>query len=426
MTIGGAFVVASLLLYVAQAHSDPPAPALKALFRADGNTKHAAFGCYRSPTLLRAGSSLLAIAAHHWDPKESACNDVGLKAIVVRSTRDGKVWSDPRTILNDTAPSRFPGEDGISMGTALWDTHTKTAFLFYVTCGHVPGRAAPAPAHCPHAKFVMTSSDEGMSWSLPRNLTAALAAMGMPGIWAPGPATGISLPTGRLLACGSYRPSPKYSTTPPVRSISQCIASDDYGTSWRKVGAANYSGIQGTSSDLQPNEVQPALLANGSILLNMRNVGKGHGYRLLSMSTDRGENFGPAWNEKQLYDYPSTEGSMIQHGSCLYVSNLGETPSDRKVNDPCEPAPQPSPCSSRHNLTLHASCDQAKTWQMMLSIYPGPAAYSSLSTLPWNKANIGVLFESGPVAAANRTDGMLAPYHQLTYAELPAADKQIP
>ena len=280
--------------------------------------------------------------------------------------------------------------------------------------------AAPAPAHCPHAKFVLTSSDEGQSWSAPRNLTAELAAM--PGIWAPGPATGISLPTGRLLACGSYRPFPKYSAKPPIRSISQCIASDDYGESWRKVGAANHRGVQGTATDLQPNEVQPALLANGSILLNMRNVGTAHGYRLLALSTDHGESFGAPWSEKQLYDYPSTEGSMIRHGSCLYVSNLGEAPADRRINDPCNPPPHPSPCGSRHNLTLHVSCDEATTWRLLRSIYAGPAAYSSLAAVAWDPSAIGVLFESGPpaAAAANSTTYAreLAPYHQLSYAEI--------
>ena len=46
-------------------------------------------GCYRSPTLLATDRTLLAFAAHHWDTHESECNDVGLKAIVVRSTIDG-------------------------------------------------------------------------------------------------------------------------------------------------------------------------------------------------------------------------------------------------------------------------------------------------------------------------------------------------
>jgi hypothetical protein len=59
----------------------------------------------------------------------------------------------------------------------------------------------------------------------------------------------------RLLACGSYRPRPKYSATPPVRSISQCIRSDTHGVSWEVAGFANYSGVQGEASDHEPNEV---------------------------------------------------------------------------------------------------------------------------------------------------------------------------
>ena len=274
------------------------------------------------------------------------------------------------------------------MGTALWDARTKTVHVLYVTCSHVPGRAAPAPAHCAHAKLLISSTDEGTTWGVPRNLTAQLSKM--PGIWAPGPATGIQLKDGRLLACGSFRPMPKYSATPPVRSISQCISSDDAGVSWRVAGFANYSGVQGTSSDHQPNEAQPALLSNGSILLNSRDVGKGHGHRLLSLSTDRGDSFGPPRPAEQLYDYPSTEGSMIRHQDCLIVSNLGEEKADR-AHDPCEPSPQRSPCASRHNLTIHESCNEAVSWRALGSVWPGPAAYSSLASLPWSEDAVGVL-----------------------------------
>ena len=56
---------------------------------------------------------------------------------------------------------------------------------------------------------------------------------------------------------------------------------------------------------------------------------------------------------------------MIRHGNCLVVSNLGEEPSDRARNDPCEPAPKPSPCASRHNLTVHLSCDEAASWRAL-------------------------------------------------------------
>ena len=402
--------------------STPPAGALTPVFTATGAGVHNAStgaGCFRSPTLLRVGSSLLAFAAHHWDTSKSPCNDVGLKAIVVRDSRDGKSWSPPRAILNDTLPSKYPGDDGISFGTAVYDTSTRTVFFFYVTCSHVPGRAAPAPAHCPHSKFVLRSTDEGVHWSAPQDVTSMLATI--PGIWAPGPATGIQLPTGRLLVCGSYRPMPKYSAKPPVRSISQCITSDDHGAVWRVAGFSNYSGVQGTATDHEPNEVQPALLANGSVLLNSRDVGKGHGHRLLALSTNGGHSFGPARAETQLYDYPSTEGSMIRLGDCLFVTNLGEDKANRRDNDPCETPPAPSPCAFRHNLTLHSSCDEAKTWQSHGALWAGPAAYSSLSSLPWRSDAVGVLFESGPLLA---TDTM-APYRQLSFVEAPVESTRI-
>ena len=304
------------------------------------------------------------------------------------------------------------------MGTALWDNRTRTVHLFYATCSHVPGRAAPAPARCAHSKLLVSSTDEGRTWGAVRNITSQLTTM--TGIWAPGPATGIQLADGRLLACGSYRPEPKYSTTPPVRSVSHCISSDDAGLSWQVAGFANYSGQQGHSSDHQPNEVQPALLSNGSILLNSRDVGKGLGHRLLSLSTDRGDTFGQAHPAEGLYDYPSTEGSMIRHKDCLVVSNLGEEKPDRAINDPCKPAPAVSPCTFRHNLTVHLSCDEAASWTALGSVWPGPAAYSSLASLPWRSDAVGVLFESGPDLLPNATTerAILVPYERLTFATI--------
>ena len=128
--------------------------------------------------------------------------------------------------------------------------------------------------------------------------------------------------------------------------------------------------------------------------------------------------------EHQLYNYPSTEGSMIRHGGCLYVSNLGEGPLDRRINDPCETPPKPSPCGSRHNLTLHASCDEAKTWRMLGAVWDGPAAYSSVATLPWRADAVGVLYESSRPLHHTANGGSyvgMSPYQQLSYSEVPVA-----
>ena len=112
---------------------------------------------------------------------------------------------------------------------------------------------------------------------------------------------------------------------------------------------------------------------------------------------------------------------MIRHGGCIYVSNLGEDPLDRRINDPCETPPKPSPCGSRHNLTLHASCDEAKTWRMLGAVWDGPAAYSSLATLPWRADAVGVLYESSGPLHPTRAGEAMSPYQQLSYSEVPVA-----
>lgn len=49
-------------------------------------------------------------------------------------------------------------------------------------------------------------------------------------------------------------------------------------------------------------------------------------------------------------------------------------------NCPTVPAVQSSAFSpaARQNLTLHSSRDDGRTWQPVVSVYPGSAAYSSL------------------------------------------------
>jgi hypothetical protein len=179
---------------------------------------------------------------------------------------------------------------------------------------------------------------------------------------------------------------------------------------------------------LGPWQVQPALLSNGSILLNSRDVGKGHGHRLLSLSTDRGDTFGPARVAQELLDYPSTEGSMIRQAGYLVASNLGESKRDRARNDPCQRPPAVSPCALRHNLTIHVSTTDGATWRPLGSVWAGPAAYSSLASLPWRPDAVGVLFESGMTLRPNATaaEAALAPYARLAFTTVPLKSDDSP
>ena len=79
-------------------------------------------GCFRIPILLSSGTRLIAFGFHRWD-SESPCGDAGLKAIVTRTSDDGgRSWGPARVIYNDTMPSAFPADDGISAGAAVHDT----------------------------------------------------------------------------------------------------------------------------------------------------------------------------------------------------------------------------------------------------------------------------------------------------------------
>ena len=56
--------------------------------------------------------------------------------------------------------------------------------------------------------------------------------------------------------------------------------------------------------------------------------------------------------------------------------------------------------AERENLTVRMSYDDGATWPVTKSIYPGPAAYSSLAVLP--DGSIGLLYERGVTYAAER------------------------
>jgi sialidase-1 len=47
----------------------------------------------------------------------------------------------------------------------------------------------------------------------------------------------------------------------------------------------------------------------------------------------------------------------------------------------------------RHNMSIRASFDEGKTWPIIKTLFTGPSAYSSITTL--NDGNIGTLYECG-------------------------------
>ena len=224
--------------------------------------------------------------------------------------------------------------------------------------------------------FVSTSTDAGLSWTKPRNITSQLVGGSSNPAWTstrnptavtPGP--GIQLlngRSGRLIVPGYGCTLPAgdtcvtYSLTSSLRSWA--LISDDGGDTFR-VGKA--SPVVGAA---EPIAVE---LDNGGVLMNMRSVQWKHDnkphplrFRQYTLSTDQGESF----SNVQAGEYanlvgPSCQASFTRAGNTLLFAN---------------PANQ----ESRLNMTLRVSTDEAKTWARSIPVYANSSWYSSVVWVP--------------------------------------------
>ena len=144
------------------------------------------------------------------------------------------------------------------------------------------------------------------------------------------------------------------------------FGSDDHGKSWHLI-----------DTPLKPgNESKVVELDDGRWMVNCRANGKGK--RFVHVSSDQGM----SWEtrpEPELID-PGCNGSIIRYTSIKDGYEL-----NRLLF-----------CNAKHkkgrkNLTVRISYDEGLTWTEGKTIYPGSAAYSTLTVL--ENGDIGLLFE---------------------------------
>jgi sialidase-1 len=144
------------------------------------------------------------------------------------------------------------------------------------------------------------------------------------------------------------------------------FGSDDHGKSWYVI-----------DTPLKPgNESKVVELADGSWLVNCRANGKG--LRVVHVSSDQGQSW-ETREEPELID-PGCNASIIR-----YTSMEDGFKKNRLLF--CNANMN----KGRENLTVRISYDEGLTWTAGKTIYPGSAAYSTLTVL--NNGNIGLLFE---------------------------------
>lgn len=322
---------------------------------------------YRIPSaIVSPKGTLLAFA----EGRRADAADAGDIDLVLRRSPDGgRSWS-PLQVIGDNGPNTFGNP------CAVVDAQTNTIWLL-TTQNRGTDREKDIIAGTSQGSrsvWTMRSQDDGVTWSTPVEITASVKAPDW--TWyATGPGIGIQTRSGRLVIPANHAEA----KTEAHRS--HIFFSDDDGKSW----------TLGASADAGTNESQVVELADGSLLLNMRNhPPKPENFRMIAKSGDGGRTLSPAVPDRALIE-PPAQASLVRFTTAVTGGRnrlLFANPASSK----------------REQLTVRLSYDEGVTWPISRVVHAGPAAYSSLVVLP--DRTIGLLFERGE----------RSPYERMTFA----------
>ena len=376
--LGGAAAISSV-----SAAEPPPAatPADPAVFASGTDGYHT----FRIPALLEAADgTLLAFA----EGRVNGRGDSGDIDLVLRRSEDGgRTWGDLEVVWSD-------GANTAGNPCPVLDRGTGTIHLLATRnlgTDHEP-RIIDGTSTGTRTVWVLSSADHGRTWTEPREITAT--AKRDDWTWyATGPGNGIQLErgphAGRLLVpCDHIERDTRH-------YYSHVIASDDGGATWR---------VLGRTPSHQVNECAVAELADGSLLLNMRNYDRSKRARAISRSTDGGSSWSEVVREPALPE-PICQAAMvaIDEGRTLIFSN-------------------PASADRRERMTVRTSRDGGRTWSEGLLLHPGASAYSSLATL----APRASAADATPIVACLYEAGASHPYESIRFRALDRAALGLP
>jgi sialidase-1 len=296
-----------------------------------------------------------------------------------RSTDGGKTWAAPARVAeipagakrSPVAPKKAPAsESAITLNNpvAIADRDGAVHLLYCVEY-----------ARC----FYRRSDDDGVTFSPPVEITEAFEPFRATHDWktlATGPGHGIQLKGGRLLVPvwislgtgGNGHGDARVAT----------IYSDDAGKTWR--GGQVIPEPKGVEN---LNETAAVELADGSVMLNMRNPARQPAFRAVTISATGIGDWQPVQLDRQLPEPVCMAGLARLPDGRLLFSN-----------------PQSPGTRDRKNLTVKLSDDGGRTWPVARTLDPGPSAYSDLAVGP--DGVIYCFFERGEKR----------PYERLTFA----------
>lgn len=344
---------------------------------------------YRIPSLIvSARGTLLAFA----EGRKHGSSDTGdIDLLLKRSTDSGRSWTAQQVVWDDSTNT-------CGNPCAVVDRDTGTIWLL-LTWNRGDDREPQIIAQTSRDTrrvFVTSSTDDGLTWSPPREITTGVK----PTNWtwyATGPGAGVQIEhgprKGRLvIPCDHIEAGAR-------RDYSHVLYSDDHGRNWQPGGSTPRH---------QVNECEVVELAGGRLLLNMRNYDPAQPARQIALSRDGGLTWTDQRHAPELiepvcqasirrFSWPVADPPAPRQGNVILFSN----PASRK----------------RERMTVRASFDDGQTWPVSRLLDPRPSAYSCLAVLP----------EPGPEPGSPQTIGLLyeagdkRPYESLVFARFTLA-----
>jgi sialidase-1 len=293
--------------------------------------------------------------------------DVGLS----RSTDRGGTWEPMRVIMDMGKHGGLPeAENGIGDPGILVDSVTGEILVFALWVHAKKGKhqwqgdgSEPGLEIGKTAQFMITrSKDDGLSWSTPENITRLVKKEEWK-LFAPSPQQGIQLRNGTLVFPVQGRDEDG--------AFAALIISNDHGKTWTRSSRA-YSG---------GNECQAVELADGSIMLNIRNGDRKK--RAVVVTKDLGQTwqFHPS-HENGLIE-PTCNASLFR----LVATTKTDLPSLLLFANPRDPR-------RRVRQTIQVSLDEGNSWPANLHTLLDEgegAGYPSLTRV--DDDHVGIVYE---------------------------------
>jgi len=338
--------------------------AVAGLARGEGEIRHAdvfvsgtdGYHSYRIPAIETApGGTLVAFCeARKHNLADPGFGKQDIDLVAKRSTDGGRTWSAMQVIED-------PGELWSAANPAtVVDRQTGKLWLLYLRSKPERSTRTARPGTDDMQTIARWSTDDGLTWSEPVDLTAVARDMDAPEWRASvvGPGGPIQARTGRLIA-------PTWGVEPYDVFA---IYSDDHGRTWHRG--------QPVPGEKRGNEAELVELADGSILIDIRQASGPHRHK--AVSRDGGQ----TWAEPQPGEAVSPVACAIERWT---LRSAGDDRDRILWTGPKGP--------KRTNLVVRVSYDEGKTFACERPISKQFAAYSDLTVLPDKTA--GVLWERG-------------------------------